>query len=120
VLVVQKKSIKGARRLLVNNTEQGQPSGPVTVMVADRGHYQATVFPTREAVGILDSNVAYSMEIEVGVVDAPTEESISDTAGSPSGNFFATRIVLYIRNNQEIPGKIGTKSSVKSPGKSPI
>ena len=72
MLVVQEKSVNGARRLLVNSTEQVEPQGPVTVEVAGGGAYQVTVFPIREGMGVLDSNVAYSEEIAVGVANNPT------------------------------------------------
>ena len=72
MLVVQEKSVNGARRLLVNSTEQGEPQGPVTVQVAVGGAYQATVFPIREGMGILESNVAHREEIVVLSVTAST------------------------------------------------
>ena len=50
----------------MNTTEQGEPQGPVSVHVAESGAYQVTVFPIREGMGILESNVAYTEEIEVG------------------------------------------------------
>ena len=56
----------------MNSTEQGEPLGPVTVQVEVGGAYQVTVFPIREGMGILESNVAYTEEIAVGVVNNPT------------------------------------------------
>ena len=56
----------------MNTTEQGEPQGPVTVQVIGRGAYHVTVFPIREGLGILDSNVAYRMEITAGVADSMT------------------------------------------------
>ena len=56
----------------MNTTEQGEPQGPVTVQVTVGGAYQVTVFPIREGMGILESNVAYTEEIAVEVVNNPT------------------------------------------------
>ena len=70
MLVVQEKSVNGARRLLVNATEQGEPQGPVTVQLTESKAYQVTVFPIREGMGILESNVAYTVEIVLDVVGA--------------------------------------------------
>lgn len=39
----------------------------MTLQLAVGGAYQATVFLIREGMGILESNVAYTEEIEVGV-----------------------------------------------------
>ena len=72
LFVVQDKSVNGVRRLLVNTTAPGQPLGPVTVQVTVGGVYQVSVFPIRERMGILDSNVAYTMEIELAVATVPT------------------------------------------------
>ena len=69
LLVVLHKSVNDMRKLLVNTTEQMQRQGPVTVQVGVGGVYQVTVFPIREGMGILESNVAY------------TEEVVLDTAG---------------------------------------
>ena len=51
----------------MNSTEQEEPQGPVTVQVTVGGAYQVTVFPIREGMGILESNVAYTEEIVVDI-----------------------------------------------------
>ena len=76
LLVVQEKSTDGVRRLLVNTTEPGKPQGPVTVQVAMGQAYQVTVFPVREELGILDSTVAYTMEIRLGEANNPIKCSL--------------------------------------------
>ena len=69
LLVVQKKSARG---LLVNTTEQGEPQEPVTVQLEVGGKYQVTVFPISEGMGILESDVAYAVEITVDAANNPT------------------------------------------------
>ena len=49
----------------MNTTEQGEPQGPVTVQMPEGGAYHVTVFPIRVRTGIVDSNVAYAMDIAV-------------------------------------------------------
>ena len=56
----------------MNTTEQGKPQGPVTVQVGESGVYQVTVFPIREGLGILESEVAYTDEIAVVLTASTT------------------------------------------------
>ena len=65
-LVVQEKHVDEVRRLLINTTQTGQPQGPVTVQVAMGGAYHVAVFPVKEELGILNSSVAYTIEIQLG------------------------------------------------------
>ena len=51
----------------MNSTEQEEPQGPVTVQVTVGGAYQVTVFPIREGMGILESNVVHTEEIAVDI-----------------------------------------------------
>ena len=58
-------------QLLVNETRQDAPGGPVVVQLIESGNHHVTIFPKNVESGLVNSVLAYSIELSV-LVGTPT------------------------------------------------
>lgn len=65
VMIMQRNdvNIKRAGQLLVNETKEGAPTGPITVQVEKNGIYHVAIFPKNAVSGVVHSALGYSMEL---------------------------------------------------------
>ncbi len=64
-MIVQRNdvNIKRAWQLLISETEQRAPGGPITVQVEENGIYHVAIFPRIMESGVVHSTLAFSVEL---------------------------------------------------------
>ena len=70
MVIVQRNdvNIKRAGQLLVGETLQGEPNGPVTIQVEENRLYHVAIFPKSAEGGVVNSALAYSAGVTTAVM----------------------------------------------------
>lgn len=65
IMIVQRNdvNINRAVQLLVNETRQGAPMGPVSIQVEENANYHVAILPKSTERGVVDSVLAYTEEV---------------------------------------------------------
>ena len=90
LMIVQRNDVN-IGQLLVNETEQDIPRGPVTVQVRENGNYHVAIFPKYREGGIVHSELAYSRELTVEV-----ESFTNRTGENTHTQYYALRFLQFL------------------------